>query len=257
MTPSTDPLIQTLSNKWPPHAGFFSTWASVGYALMYPTCYLKNEKLTADQKRKLKPELEAAMAVFNTQPAKNLYQEITYCYRLDNILKKIYEVNPSLDKKRFEKISSQLEQCSIAAFEECEHEYGGIPLLGRFAKAYVDVNTKSEWSQHVWWISALYKCVLADKAIIEVSHDNRRRFELLVRSFKVLGLELCSDPSLAITMEQLDKNDESSKQAAAMSDRITCIACRNLQNRPSMQEGLKIFDTLAGFTLIDIEFCND
>jgi hypothetical protein len=249
MTQATD-FIQTLRNEWPAHAGFFSTWASVGYFIAYPTDHLMHAELTADQDRKIAAEMKVAMNVFNSQPAKDLFQEIKYCNQLDYILKKIYEDNPALDKRKFEKISAQLEQCSLAAFEECEHEYGGIPLLGRIAEAYVNANTKESWRHHIWWISKCYKYAFAEKAMNEVSQDNRRRFELLVRSFKVLTWDLFNNPSLTTIMEQLVKNEAFSEQAVAKSQRITLIAYKALLNRPSIQEGFKMFEELAGFILI-------
>jgi hypothetical protein len=257
MTRASDALIQTLSNEWPPHADFFSTWAGVAYVYMYPTCYLENAKLTPDQKKRLKPMLEAAMTLFNTQPAKDLYQEIQKCYHLDYTLKNFYEVNRCLDKREFEKISAQLEECSIAAFEECEHEYGSVPLLGRFAKAYVEVNTKSEWNQHIWWLSAFYKHALVNKTLDEISHEQRNRFKLLADSFKVLEQKVLGKPSVKRQMEMALKTNNISKKITTKSEKITSMACKALLKKPGFQEGLKMFDELAGFTLIKIKFCND
>jgi hypothetical protein len=257
MTPTTDPLIETLNNKWPAHANIFSTYASVGYFIAYPTDHLKHEKLTADQKRKLKPMLDAALAVFSTQQAKDLYQEIKKCYHLDCVLKKFYEDNPSLDKSKFEKISAQLMPGSIGAFGECEYEYGGVPLLREVVEAYLKVNTKEEWSQHIWWISEFYKCAITEKALYQISQDYRKRFKQLTCSFKDLEQELLGKPSLKIKMEQLFKNDEFSKQAAETSDRVTYTACQALLNQQGMQEGLKILKRLSNFTIEYIKFFNE
>jgi hypothetical protein len=152
-------------------------------SMEYQSNYLQDFKApflpsrsTQEQREKVSEAFANYCLNYDQFPEVEEYREkIRVVYRADDALKKIYALNPTFDKKDFEIISNQLEQCSREALTECMVEYMGPQRIESIARAFIDVNAKPDW-QDQKWLKICTEQALKDNALQDISNEKRDKF---------------------------------------------------------------------------------